>query len=227
MKTLTTFALVLLSLSGFCQTFHFESDSVRVDGSPHVEKNIYNPVFNDSDEVTLIWKVVTIDLTPGWRFQVCDNVACIQDPKKDEENFMTTISEESFMDFKVGFQPNDKKGSGMVQILTYEKSKPNDASIETYYFDSWNVGVENEVSESIHLFPNPSRSTTTITFPTSLKMDQNNWQLTNSVGQVLNVPFDQDETKAVLHLENLTPGFYSIIGTSENGTTFSKRLIVQ
>lgn len=227
MKTLPLLALLLSPLFSLCQTFHYQNDSVRIDGSAHAQKDVYNPVFNDTNEVSLVWKVVTIDLTPGWRFQVCDNVTCVQDPKKDEENSMTTITEKSFMDFKVGFQPNDKKGSGMIQILTYEKSQPDATSIETYYFDSWNVGVEKKLSEAINLFPNPSHGTTTITFPESFRMDNDQWHITNQLGQILDVPFDQYENKVVLNLQSLTPGFYHVVGTSESGNTFSNRLVVR
>ncbi len=218
MKKFYFLALLFVSSVAFSQSsLSFEASDV-VFGEGPVGEDFFIvsvDVTNSSDQqMNVRWERDESNLFEGWDTQICDKNLCYLN-WIDSEVFLLAPGESHFL--QVYFWPNGLEGCSQVTLNIFDEGTPDVNFAELVYFGktvnvecdgfvSQAVGIEDEVVQTLNLYPNPVMGELNVSM-TNIN-DASTIEVYNLTGKLLDRIDIQDETQIRIGAYDWTEGMY-------------------
>ncbi|MDA7502164.1 T9SS type A sorting domain-containing protein [Chitinophagales bacterium] len=203
-------------------TFDFDvanSEGHSIEGATISSQS--NFVTNNTDQLlTIVW-LRTINMAPqGWTPQVCDKATC-WGPDTDTKTFTLEPGEKGLL--KTQNLHGGNIGEAYARIVVWaEGDSTNLNAVADFYASTWALGLEDEVVETIRIYPNPVVSSLTIEVPNSSTVVSA--EIYNLIGQRIDfAELSANRNEHELQLSGLDSGLYFVAFLDEKGNTVDTR----
>lgn len=157
--TIYLFCLLIFSNNLlFAQQISFTDDTVTATGISSDYEIVTNNQINNltGNDLTIVWKRVTNNLSNNWTSSVCDKMAC-WNFNTDTKSFTLPANRSEKLD--VHFYPNNTIGNGLAYVIAYVQGDSANtvvsATFKSNATQSTNVASIAKKNLNISVYPNP------------------------------------------------------------------------
>lgn len=221
MKRLFTLFIVLLSIQGIGQNFHFDPTNVlnkTINSSGNSDLNIDIIRDNTVDTLYLEYELITNTLPEEWYQGYCDNHGCWG--SLPESGYMSPCYDDLNSFIKLSIDPAGYEGSGTVEYFVYEIGHYEDGLLMTFNIETPGlVGIEEVLENQISVYPNPASDF--IQVHSEVELDHLSiFSLTGQLVQVFNNP----KANRNLNISDLESGIYLMKTKDISGLVFTQKI---
>lgn len=223
MKRFFTLLIILLSIGGFAQNFHFEPDNVltktiNTDGISDLNIDIIRD--NTIDTLHLEYELITNTLPTEWYQGYCDNHGCWG--SLPESGYMSPCYDDLNSFIRLSIDPIGTEGSGTVEYYVYEIGDYDNGLLMTFNIDTPGfVGTEEINSIDFSLIPNPAKDFVRLTSKQEIK----NAGIYSLTGQLIK-EISAEELRSSIDLTQIERGIYLLNAYDVSGNQLTKKLRV-
>jgi hypothetical protein len=229
MKTLYTLALAAtLSFGVVAQDFNYSpSQSVHTELVTNSFSNVNIDINTQTIQaIDYEWELVSNTMPAGWTYSLCDYTSCY--PGIPVDGAMTPISNTEASNGTIGFfkltiNPDEVVGSGIAKIYVYDASDYNIGDTITMSFNhAGSVGIEDEITGSLSVYPNPVVDLMTIDNSMNI---QNEVLVSNILGEQILKLVIQPNAKKQIDVSAFQAGIYFVSYTNHLGIRRTEKII--